>query len=355
MSFIKKSLFTTIFALPLAGVLSIVFAPENAVAGFKWQAPTTKASKAEFPKEALKSKATQNTKIYWGKMPAPKEDAKDEAPAVEEDLLAPVTMETLDNLKKAEKNAQQVAKEDNTQRSDKSTNSEDVISQVVKEDNKTNTPQTSTAQISDDMVAKVEDDGTKIVYIPADFHIEGADVVRGFGKDVPLVLAVRQIIPTNIAFAFDKNINLAQRVSWNGGRAWDKVLNDTLFEIKLAASEHDGIIVIGSAPTKTIAPPPPPKPKMTDMQKDIPVWRAYKGQTLYNIVTVWSKRAGVKLIWATDYDYRLHKDITLEGAYEKTLASLLDEFAELTPQPYGKLSKDEKGQRILTIDIYNSM
>lgn len=56
---------------------------------------------------------------------------------------------------------------------------------------------------------------------------ERTDAV-GFGNDMPLALAVQQIVPQGYAYSFAQSVNAGQRVSWSGGKAWDLVLKETL-------------------------------------------------------------------------------------------------------------------------------
>lgn len=50
----------------------------------------------------------------------------------------------------------------------------------------------------------------------------------GFGSDIPLVLAMRQIVPPEFSFSFDEGVNLGARISWTGGRPWDEVLAEAV-------------------------------------------------------------------------------------------------------------------------------
>lgn len=52
--------------------------------------------------------------------------------------------------------------------------------------------------------------------------------VHGFGKDMPLALAMRQIVPPDYAFSFGEGADPGARISWNGGAPWDKVLRGAL-------------------------------------------------------------------------------------------------------------------------------
>ncbi|MGZ9108289.1 MAG: TcpQ domain-containing protein [Micavibrio sp.] len=50
----------------------------------------------------------------------------------------------------------------------------------------------------------------------------------GFGTDIPLALAMRQIVPSQYAYAFDASVDQGARITWNGGKPWDVVLSDAL-------------------------------------------------------------------------------------------------------------------------------
>lgn len=67
---------------------------------------------------------------------------------------------------------------------------------------------------------------------PASAFISGPapniTIAEGFGNDVPLALALQQILPSRFAYAFDPAINVGARVSWNGGRNWDVVIADMI-------------------------------------------------------------------------------------------------------------------------------
>ena len=50
----------------------------------------------------------------------------------------------------------------------------------------------------------------------------------GFGRDIPLALALQQIVPAGYSFAFTGGADAGKRVSWEGGRPWNIVLADAL-------------------------------------------------------------------------------------------------------------------------------
>lgn len=48
----------------------------------------------------------------------------------------------------------------------------------------------------------------------------------GFGSDIPLAFAMRQVVPGNYAYIFAPGVDQGARVSWNGGKPWNEVLAD---------------------------------------------------------------------------------------------------------------------------------
>lgn len=47
---------------------------------------------------------------------------------------------------------------------------------------------------------------------------------EGFGRDVPLAVAVKQIVPPGVAVQYGAGVNKAAIVTWNGGRPWNRAL-----------------------------------------------------------------------------------------------------------------------------------
>ena len=59
----------------------------------------------------------------------------------------------------------------------------------------------------------------------------------GFGRDIPLALAMQQIVPPGYAYSFDPAIQPGIRVSWDGGQPWNEVLEQ-------AVQSHGYVVVI---------------------------------------------------------------------------------------------------------------
>lgn len=339
--------------------------------------------------------------------------------------------------------------------------------------------------------------------------VEAGDVIAGFGTDLPLVIALQQVVPHGYQYAFAEGVNLGTPVSWEGGKGWRAVLSDMLASEGLGYRVRDNVVVVGyyppeetqpqhnmmsapvsaeaavedapavawhesepaaapasagepvtirrqkpaafadgrtegsvaqvevdtsgsaahtwqasndrtagmskpmsyppqktsSAPVAVTsappaaqsapeavqplsAPPPmdmgtmsaaPPSDEPVDIVATEPVeeasaapvaaeqapaakrapavtagnWSGSKGATLRDTLKGWSDSAGVELYWSIDYDYRLKKDIGLDGSYDQAVAELLDQFSDVRPQPYGQLHQGDGGPRVLVVRSYD--
>lgn len=344
--------------------------------------------------------------------------------------------------------------------------------------------------------------------------VEAGDVIAGFGTNLPLVIALQQVVPPGYQYAFAEGVNLGTPVSWEGGKGWRAVLSDMLASEGLGYRVRDNVVVVGyyppeetlpqenmmsapvsaeaavedapavewhesepaaapvaaagepvtirrqkpaaladgrtegsiaqvdmdtsgsaahtwqapndrtagqsnamsyppqktsSAPVAVTsappaaqnqvsapeaaqplsAPPPmdmgtmsaePPSDAPVDIVASEPVeetsaapvaaaeqtppaqrapavtagnWNGSKGATLRDTLKSWSDSAGVELYWSIDYDYRLKKDIGLDGSYDQAVAELLDQFSDVRPQPYGQLHQGDGGPRVLVVRSYD--
>ncbi len=87
-------------------------------------------------------------------------------------------------------------------------------------------------------------------------------VIEGFGKDMPLALAMRQIVPANYAFSFAQGVNPGQRISWSGGAPWNIVLQKSVESSGLDAQITDQTVVISVRKPGSSLPAPAPQAAM---------------------------------------------------------------------------------------------
>ncbi|MCC7305014.1 MAG: TcpQ domain-containing protein [Alphaproteobacteria bacterium] len=78
------------------------------------------------------------------------------------------------------------------------------------------------------------------------------EVVQGFGSDLPLVMALQQVVPSTYAYSFDSGVNPGTPVSWEGGKPWDAVVSDMVAPLGLQALVKGKIVQIGQVNARRI-------------------------------------------------------------------------------------------------------
>lgn len=243
------------------------------------------------------------------------------------------------------------------------------------------------------------------------------DIADGFGKDIPLEMAVQQIIPTGYTHRFGKDADAASLVSWQGGRAWDNVLMSAVAPLGLNVFISDNDVEIATAPASSMPSSPPrqamvmtsgvkvkeaPRPASLveppvenwvppvsgkqarnamptllpaadnmDTMAIVPVvsdlrrggltggqkvWEAARGATLRDALAEWSKAAGVELHWSSGYDYPLQAKVRLNGTYKQAVEALLAGLKDAQPRPIGRLHPNlPDGPAVLVIKTRHVM
>jgi hypothetical protein len=219
------------------------------------------------------------------------------------------------------------------------------------------------------------------------------DTVQGFANQVPLAVALRQLLPPGYGFSIDPTVDLGTLVSFHGGRPWRDTLRDSLDPAGLAMHEQDQMVTITHAgngmgmasppPAMTgsslpVLSPPQPAPlpvlssnnQMQYLQPPVTVnplplpvsapvlntpvtqsWNADRGDTLHKILEDWSRRANVEFEWLAEYDYPLQASFTFNGTFEEAVRNLLTGFEGAHPQPIAELhTNPSMGQMVLIIE-----
>ncbi len=82
---------------------------------------------------------------------------------------------------------------------------------------------------------------------------EQGSVVRGFASNVPLSVAMRQILPQEYGFSVAQDVSLGTLVSWKGGAPWRQVTKDMLLPAGLTIQEQGQMIHVVPATEAEIA------------------------------------------------------------------------------------------------------
>lgn len=102
---------------------------------------------------------------------------------------------------------------------------------------------------------------------PQTMPVEG-DVLAGFGRDLPLVIALQQVAPAGHQFSFAPGVNPGTIVSWEGGKPWQNVMKDMLAPQALDYQLQGNVVVVGHATQSGYAPLPSDSSSMSDMPSD---------------------------------------------------------------------------------------
>lgn len=70
--------------------------------------------------------------------------------------------------------------------------------------------------------------------------------VEGFGSDVPLALALRDIVPEGFAYSFGLGVNPGSPVSWNGGKPWPEIIDEMIAPLGLRTQITGQVVMIRS-------------------------------------------------------------------------------------------------------------
>lgn len=238
---------------------------------------------------------------------------------------------------------------------------------------------------------------TPAVVVPTPISTSAPDLVEGFGKDIPLAIALRDIVPPHYAFSFSPREIAGTKISWRGGKPWQDVLKDALTPHDLDLVMNEGSILIlrkatavsgkdqettghtmianrsgvqspsldsvpvldtnsessapGSPEPLLAAKPDPSRAFLAMDLKAVRKWQARPGTTLRETLESWSKESNVELNWSTPYDYPINNAFYFDGEFTHAVDSLLSSYRSENPSPKGRLYPNlPEGPSVLMID-----
>lgn len=215
-------------------------------------------------------------------------------------------------------------------------------------------------------------------------------VVRGFASQVPLALAMRQLLPVGYTFYIDQDVDTNVLVSYRGGRPWPETLKSMLAPVGLVDQIQGTVVTVSRVPSgapampiaettpltqpapaaprtigqltipATSAPPPPQRFAAPAPLASAPMtpyaaaesWSAQRGDTLHKVLTAWCRKANVELQWLSEYDYPLQASVSFSNGFEDAVRGLLSGFENAQPQPVGELHASSiAGQMVLVVQV----
>ena len=83
-------------------------------------------------------------------------------------------------------------------------------------------------------------------------------IVAGFANQVPLAVALRQILPAGYGFSVDPDVDAGVLVSFRGGKPWRETLKDTVDPLGLSVREDAQMVAVGRLHPVSSVPSVPP-------------------------------------------------------------------------------------------------
>ena len=205
---------------------------------------------------------------------------------------------------------------------------------------------------------QAEDQPVELVETTAE---DQGPVLEGFGKEIPLAIALRDIVPPQFAYSFAEERFAGLIVSWRGGKSWHDVLNETLANHGLTSTKAGNAIIIETieaakarqdAARKVQTVQDDTKPSMPVIKMGMTrTWKGRPGYTLKEVIGDWSRVANVELEWLSPYDYPINSAFNFDGTYEEAVRNLLAQYARETPRPRGRLYPNlPQGPSILLVN-----
>lgn len=207
----------------------------------------------------------------------------------------------------------------------------------------------------------VEDDGAAKVARPGEVHQQGSaglsqtgtptgvqPTAHGMAREVSLLTALKQIVPTGWRAKRAGGLDLSQMVSWHGaGKSWVEVLQ------QIAVANNFSAMIDWNTREVTVAPalfvPTGNGLRPSTVVSAVPsgpmsrTWEMIPTLTLRENIEAWAKTSGWTVSWAA-VDYPVTSRLSLSGVFEDEAAG-----------PFNQLAKAyEKAEQPLTFTFYTN-
>lgn len=145
-------------------------------------------------------------------------------------------------------------------------------------------------------------------------------VISGFGRDLKLLDAIKQIVPAGWAvFLKDDFVSKTnQSVSWRGGRRWVEVLDILANEQGITVTvdwTKRSLYVVERVVVETN------HSKKNDAK--ITSWTLKEGHTIGREIQTWAKSAGWKVVWNLGKDWSVPASTTFTGDFKSAATEVI--------------------------------
>lgn len=207
----------------------------------------------------------------------------------------------------------------------------------------------------------------------------------GFGKDIPLDSAARQIVPEGWTVDYGEGVDSKATVSWSAAGDWQGALRSAVSRRGYSAQFGSNSVVISKSSEKTAEAPRPyasapakaappkkhvtaPKPKaqasvreedfrggggfsirpyrgadtsrLATKGDDAPAgneaaqrngFSVKEGQNLQPVLADWAAAAGWSLVWNSEFDYRIEASASFSGEFVDAATALITAMSGARP------------------------
>lgn len=178
----------------------------------------------------------------------------------------------------------------------------------------------------------------------------------GFARDVPLHEALSQIVPRNYTVR-SRGLESIQAsiVSWQGGRAWNRVLKDVLDQVPELQVEIDTASKIvtfsprttGTTMAATSTQPNGDAATAMPVAAPDPQWQVtHADNTVRRVLERWSAQAGWQLVWELPVDYPIEAEASITSQFEVAVETLTKSLQSADVPPKAIIYR---GNRVLRV------
>ncbi|MEA1987770.1 MAG: TcpQ domain-containing protein [Pseudomonadota bacterium] len=160
-----------------------------------------------------------------------------------------------------------------------------------------------------------------------------SDVIEGYAKNVPLSLALKQVIPEGWNVLFSDSVSKGQIVSWRGDRPWAKVMKQLADQANLYVEiQPDGHKVLISKSSQSnklgtvVHKSGFADPKTYTMESK--VWQLRSGHLLSEELDRWAKSVGWSVYWGLERDYVIENPVAFTGTLTNSIKKLIRSYQE---------------------------
>lgn len=164
------------------------------------------------------------------------------------------------------------------------------------------------------------------------------------GKNVPITLAVTELIPSGHRFVIERGIDPMMKISWEKGPIWIEVLAKAMRTKNLYVHLHENVVTISKTPPVQTEDMPEglrsrysavvsedggakaARPVAHTSYEAIREWTAEEGESLDTILEDWAQQAGVRLVLELDKEFVLDAPFVYEGRFEDAAHVLMGRF-----------------------------